>query len=129
MPDLGPLNVLICWQSILLAIVTALISHAIKTVIDISIGYKAGTTDESKAKTGRAIRKDNPYLTRLVIPAIPLIVGAILSIIIPMKPDFLVKYTTGVKHSWSIIICYGAMCGVMADYFYQHFKKNFQGAK
>ena len=124
MPDLGPLNVFICWQTILFSIGIALASHGIKTIMDLIIGHYSGA-DHEKSKIGKDIRKNSKLITGILVPSIPLVVGSLLALFVPLTPDVLVTYVKGLKNGWLVLMFYGATCGVVADYVYNHYKKNF----
>jgi hypothetical protein len=129
MPDLGPLNVFICWQTILFSIGISLISGGIKSTIDYFIGksYLKEELDgnETEVSVGKEIRKSSRFLTRVLMPSVPLLIGAILALFVPLIPDLLVAYIKTVKNGWLVLMFYGATCGVVADYVYNHYKKNF----
>jgi hypothetical protein len=112
MPDLGPLGILISWQSLVLAIGIATFTHGVKAGID----YKVG---------GAAKRKDKAWINKLLLPAIPIFAGALAAVFIPLHPDALMAYIkdnaiTGGK-AISIFVAYGVCLGQFSDYVWHRF--------
>jgi len=107
--ELGPLEILYSWQSVLLAIMITTLTHGVKALIDVKFG-------------GTAARRRSKSMGKLVLPAIPLVLGAVLGILIPLRPDVLMAYIAQHNvNSWAIGACYGIAVGQFADYIYQRF--------
>jgi hypothetical protein len=111
--DLGPINILICWQSILLALCVATATHGVKTVIDLRI------------EGGKIARQEMLVVNRLVLPATPIILGSLAAMFIPILPDALTQYITEhhIEHGKRLITlaAYGSCVGQFADYVWHRF--------
>jgi len=109
MDELGPLQILYSWQSVLLAVVITSITHGVKASIDVYMG-------------GTDLRKQKRWMRKLVLPAIPLSVGAVLGMLVPLKPDVLMEYVaTHHVSPYLIGATYGIAIGQFADYLYTRF--------
>jgi hypothetical protein len=111
--DLGPLNVLICWQSLLLSFCVATLTHGAKTALDFSI------------EGGKEQRKKKIFVNRVVLPATPIILGSLVAMFVPLHPEALLKYIadhgiTGGKQ-YAILAAYGSCLGQFADYVWHRF--------
>jgi len=105
--DLGPLEVLYCWQSCLLAVGVASSTHGVKALLDVLVG-------------GKAARKKRIVINRLVLPATPIVLGAVGAVVVPLHPEALIAYASlhglvGVK-LMLVNAGYGAAVGQFADY-------------
>lgn len=110
--DLGPLEVLYCWQSILLAIGVATATHGVKALLDVLVG-------------GKEMRKKRIVINRLVLPATPIVLGAAGAVIVPLHPEALIAYIqlhslVGMK-AVLVNAGYGAAVGQFADYVWHRF--------
>jgi len=111
--DLGPLNVLICWQTILLSLTVATATHGVKRVIDHTI------------EGGKVARQQKIFVNRIVLPGTPILLGALLAIFVPMHPEALLTYIadhqlTGFKY-YAIMAAYGSCLGQFSDYIWHRF--------
>jgi hypothetical protein len=99
-----------------LAVVIYMITQAIKTVVDLVMGK-----DENKVPN----RKKNVWLTRVVFPALPPLLGLLLGAFVPLRPTFLIdfvnEYMTGFS-STMVYGAYGAIVGQFSDYIYTKVK-------
>lgn len=109
----GPLEVLLCWQTIVFAFVVVAATHGVKAVID--------AIRESKAPgTPRGI-----ILQRVVLPAVPLVVGALLAPVLPMYPDVLHDYIA--THAFTgfnkvaVLAAYGLCVGQFSAYLWDRY--------
>jgi hypothetical protein len=110
--DFGPLSVLYCWQSVLLAIGVSALSHGFKALLDVAVG-------------GQERRRRHLILHRLVLPATPIILGAVGAVVVPLHPEALIAYVqlhalTGVQAAL-VHAGYGAAVGQFADYVWHRF--------
>jgi hypothetical protein len=111
--DLGPLSVLICWQSLVLALGVSTGTHGVKSALDFSI------------KGGKEARKNKLFVHRIVLPATPILLGILVAIFVPLHPEALLKYftehkITGMKEI-SILCAYGAFLGQFSDFVWHRF--------
>lgn len=103
--SLGPLNIFICWESIALAAGVHVGTRSMKSALLLT------------AKTPRSIA----IRRHIVMPCIPLILGAIAAVIFPLHPPWLELYIeeNSIEQPLLIYFCYGGMIGVFADYIHQ----------
>ena len=110
--DLGPLEVLYCWQSVLLAIGVATATHGVKRLFDVFAG-------------GKEARKKKIIINRLILPATPILLGAIGAAVVPILPEALIAYSTlhGLVGFKLVLVNagYGAAVGQFADYVWHRF--------
>lgn len=107
--DLGPLEVLYCWQSALLAVGVATTTQGVKNALDVFVG-------------GKQVRKKKLIITKLILPATPVLLGALGAVFIPLHPEALTAYMaarelTGLKASIALA-AYGGAVGQFSDYLY-----------
>lgn len=114
--ELGPLEVFWCWQAIALASIVSTLTGAIKKAIDVSTGEKDW-------------HKKRRWVKALLLPAVPLVLGATLAVVLPLRASYLYDYIAQMQakhvriHPWAAYACWGATIGVLADYIYQRFVK------
>lgn len=118
--DLGPLSVLYCWQGAILALLIVTGTHGVKAVID----YRLGGKDE---------RKKMLFVQSLILPATPIVLGALLAMILPLWPDLLVEYLkTHAILGWKaklVYAGYGAAVGQFSDYAWGRYSSIVDGVK
>lgn len=105
---MSPLDIIYSWQAILCAVACVGVTEAIKTTIDVRIGAAA--------------RKRSAILSRLVLPMLPIWVGALYAVAIPMHPEALGAYleAQGVD-GWPRIVslaAWGGACGQFSTWIY-----------
>lgn len=109
---LGPLSVLYSWQSLLLALGVASLTHVVKGAIDLKLGGK-----EERAK--------RMWANRVVLPLTPIILGAVGGAVVPLHPEALTEYLT--SHSivgfkqYVALAAYGGAVGQFSDYVWHRF--------
>lgn len=113
---MGPLDVFIGWQPLLLAVVIYMLTQFVKSVID--------------ATYGKERRRDNAVLNRLVMPSLPPLIGGLLAAFVPIHPQSIIDFVTSNEMSWwgthLVFAIWGAACGQFADYLYTKVKKLFE---
>lgn len=132
---MNPIDVFYSWQSLLLAVAVSGIVQAVKTGIDTVYGTSPArrSTDAPGTKAlqvGKALRKSNALITRGLLPLLPILIGALLAVIVPLRPDILTNYAedkSGGSRDWTIYALWGAAIGQFADYIYQQIKRNLPG--
>jgi hypothetical protein len=109
--DFGALEILFTWQTLFLAAIIAVCTTGLKTLIDMVAG-------------GTVKRKKNAFLTRFLLPAIPLILGAVAGAFIPIQPETLLSYASE-RHVpvWAVGAPWGFIVGIFADYLYSKILK------
>lgn len=107
--DLGPLSILYCWQSCLLAVGVSSVTHGVKRILDVLVG-------------GKEARQKKLIVNRIVLPATPILLGALGAMVVPIHPDALTAYITARGLStFESLLClaaYGGAVGQFADYFW-----------
>jgi hypothetical protein len=107
MEELGPLSMLLSWQTLVLAMIIATTTSGLKTVVDVAAG-------------GTEARRKNVVLTELVIPAIPGILGIGFGAFLPFHPDPLIAYIQEHEHSMRLVgASYGFVVSIFSDWLYQ----------
>jgi hypothetical protein len=119
--DLGPLSVLICWQSLVLALSVSTGTHGVKSALDFSI------------TGGKEARKKKVFIHRIVLPATPILLGILVAVFVPLHPEALLKYFTehslsGVK-KFAILCAYGAFLGQFSDFVWHRFSSLTEAVK
>lgn len=110
--DLGPLNVLVCWQTFILALGVAIATQGVKRALDYSVG-------------GKEERQKRMFINRLVLPGTPITLGAVAAVLVPLHPEALTQYIaangfTGMKQ-YSILAVFGMCVGQFSDYVWHRF--------
>lgn len=104
----NPIEILYCWQALVMAVAIYMLTHTIKAAIP--------HLYTPKTEKGKVILK------RVVMPAVPPLLGFIGSIIVPLHPEVLSAYVTEhVKNAFQGAMIYGiwgAAVGQFADYAY-----------
>ena len=129
---MNPIDVFYSWQSLLLAVAVSGIVQAVKTGIDTVYGTSPARQSAPGVKVhhvGKELRKSNALITRGLLPLLPIIMGAVLAMLVPLRPDILTAYAEGKGggRDWSIYALWGAAIGQFADYIYQQIKRNLPG--
>lgn len=110
--DLGPIAVLVCWQSVVLAVAVASLTHVFKRAID----YRFGSPE---------IRRKHIWVQRLLLPSIPLMLGVLVSVSVPLHPDALMTYMASHEfvglRKWAILAIYGLVVGQFSDYVWSRY--------
>ena len=104
--DIGVMEILYCWQSLVLSAGVHLGTRSLKNAILLL----AGKDDVKQA-----------WARHVVIPIVPLTLGTIAAVVFPLHPDMLVKYIAqdGTAHPWLVYAAYGGAVGTFADYLHQ----------
>jgi hypothetical protein len=120
---MNPIEVLYCWQAILIAGLAAGATQLVKTLYDIRRGQRSvidTPTVKDAAKVGRMLRKDTDVIfDRIILPACPIFFGASFAALIPARPDVIMAYITTHNVGASAVFIYmgwGAACGQVADH-------------
>lgn len=108
----GPVEVFISLPAIVAAIVVAVATTGAKAVIDVACG-------------GTAKRKLNPWLSKVVMPAVPLVLGALYGAFVPFRPEYLAEYVASHPESPIMVVgaAYGVVVGQFSDYIYTRITK------
>lgn len=106
--DLGPVEILYNWQSIVLAAGVSAVVQGLKKTLDIVVG-------------GKDKRKAIRWVTQVLLPLSPLLFGALGAIIVPLHPEKLTEYVAANANAkpWVAHGAWGAAVGLLSDYLYQ----------
>ena len=96
----GPLALFYSLESILLALSVAGLTQIVKGTIP-----------------------RGPKVDRIVLPMIPILLGAVLAVVVPIRPTVLVAWAGVHKHGWTVYALWGIAIGQFADYLYQRVKR------
>lgn len=110
----NPLEIFYCWQALLLALVVYMLTQLVKTTLPFIVNVKS-----IKAKA---------IIKRVVMPAVPPLLGFICGALIPLHPEVLNAYVhESINGNWIqnalIFGGWGAAVGQFADYVYSKISK------
>lgn len=119
-PELGPLAVFYGWQSVVLAILVSMLTAGVKRGLDAAMG-------------GAEKRKASLPVSQLLLPATPIIIGALVAVLVPVHPEVLTDYVaakafTGFK-AYAVLAAYGACVGQFSDYLWSRYSGFIGAAK
>lgn len=103
---MGPLDVFLGWQALLLAALCYMLCQLGKSILDAAMGAER--------------RKANRVLTRIVLPAVPPVIGALLGLVLPL-PESLAAWVAEEPLPWLALAArgaWGAACGQFSSYLY-----------
>ena len=110
---MGPLDLLFGWQSLIVAVAVYMLTQAVKAVANQTMG-------------GKEERKKKVWVTRVILPALPPLIGAILAAFISVHPQSILDYVShnelGAWEARGIFALWGAACGQFSDYMYSKAK-------
>jgi hypothetical protein len=116
---MGPLDLFWGIAPLLLAGVVWMLMQLIKTGVDMRIG--------------REKRKEKLWLTRILLPALPPVIGFALAMFIPLRPESLTDFVSRAELTdWqarAVFGAWGAAVGQFADYLYSKLKSLIQDAR
>lgn len=124
---MGPLEILLSWQALLVVVGATGLTQLVKTIYDVRKGQASPVdtpTLRSAAKVGKGSR--SMLVDRFVLPMCPIVFGACLAMLIPARPDPIMEYVKLHEIGKSALLIYaawGAVCGQFADYLFSKFKK------
>lgn len=115
----SPLDLLFSWQAILCAVACAGITQAVKASIDVA--------------TGPERRKASKVLSQLVLPMLPIWIGAAYAVLVPMAPDVLTQHLDAHEidgwQRWLSLAAWGGACGQFSTYVYERVERLIKGAR
>jgi len=100
---MGPLEMMYGWQALLCATACVGVTKLVKTILDLVVGAKK--------------RKANRWLSKLVMPLTPIIIGAAYAALVPLRPEVLHEYVAAhAQGVWEYFAFagWGAACGQFA---------------
>lgn len=125
---MGPIDVFVGWQAVLVAVLVSMTMQLLKTVIDLAHSpatelQGAGPYRSAKLSAGREKRRESRFKTRILMPALPPLLGAVFGLLLPL-PESLAAYTAA-SPLWLALIAraaWGAAAGQFSDYLYSKLK-------
>lgn len=115
----SPLTLFYSWQALALAAVVSGLMQSVKAGIETHLERRSGT-----GASGRDLRQGNARLNDVVLPAAPLVLGAVVAAVVPVRPEALVEYASHQGgRAFLVYALWGAVVGQFSDYLYQRFKK------
>ena len=112
---MGPLDLFFGIAPLLVAAAVWMVMAAIKAIV-------------SRVMGGKEKRKSNLWVTRVIMPALPPLLGFLIAMFIPVHPDSLVQFVDDPLRELSawqgraVYGVWGATCGQFSDYFYSKVK-------
>lgn len=134
----NPLDLIYSWQALLVAGVGVAAAQLVKTSVDIVWGHvdvakNGGGTHGPmvKIQVGKKRRQSNPWVTRVFVPAIPLLACAVFVTLIPVHPPVLDLYIEAMDHKhhmpgWQqsgLVMSWGTLCGQFSSYIFDRTKE------
>ena len=105
--DIGPMELFFSWQAVLVALATVGVAEVFTRIGDRLIGKEK--------------RQANWWLSNLAWPAIPVVCGAIVAAVVPLRPGFLEEWATAHATGLGAVLLFalwGACCGQFANTIY-----------
>ena len=115
---MGPLEMMYGWQALLCATAAVGVTSLVKTLLNLTMGVEK--------------RKTNKWVSQLVLPTTPILVGAIYAMVIPLRPEVLMEYVA--EHAndgwmYPAFAGWGAACGQFSTMLHQKLKDFLQAAR
>lgn len=101
---LGPLEVIYSWQSLLMSVIVYATTRSAKGSV-----YLLAGGDPRK----------NLWVKHAVLPVLPLAIGSLVCMVIPMRPPLIEEYAAASGSAWAVYAAFGACIGQFADYLHQ----------
>ena len=112
----NPLELLYSWQALLCAAACVGVTKLVKTILNITMG-------EEK-------RKSNKWVSKVALPVTPIVVGAVYSMAVPLRPEVLSEYVSAqVSGAWVWLgyAGWGAACGQFSNFGYDRLREFLKG--
>lgn len=123
-----PLEIFICWQAGLVALSAYFFTELTKRMINVLLAVKDDNDDQLTVleRIGDELRRDTVFINTLLLPACPLVFGAIAAYALP-HPELMLNYMK--LHTlpfWKQHVSYGVwglICGGGSSYFYDRVRQ------
>lgn len=118
MEELGPLSLMYSWQALLCATAAFSVTRLVKAVMDVTIG--------------REKRKTSPWISQVALPLVPVLIGALYAVVVPLRPQVLIDYSSAnLSGFWSYVgyAGWGAACGQFSTMLHQKLKDFLQSKR
>lgn len=147
---MGPLELMYSWQALLCAAAAFGVTQITKRIIEVIYekklveserqkirkkakeqGVYRSTPKDKQPSDGELKRKVNPVLNRIVLPIVPVIVGIVYAMVVPLRPETLIEYAdTHLSGAWLYLGYggWGAACGQFSTMLFDKLKDILQQA-
>lgn len=106
---MNPIEILYSWQALLCASACVGVTQLVKRALDVRLGEEA--------------RKASRLLSVLALPTLPIVVGALYALAVPMAPEALTAYLDahGIEEADRALslAAWGAACGQFSTWTYE----------
>lgn len=125
---MGPLDVFYCWQALVIATLASGCAELLKRFTDIVRGLKVDADGDGKIDMweaiGRELRRDAVVWNKILLPSSVLFFGAMWAVMLPVRPEVLMKYAATHAAGKEILVFagWGLVCGQFADYAFTKLK-------
>lgn len=124
---MNPLEIFYCWQTLAMASVIVGLTQSFKAGIEAFLTYRnvnAQRGGPGVVLSGKELRAQVKMLDNVLLPLFPLMAGACLAAMVPIRPDVLTQYVSQVAPgSHSAFALWGAAVGQFADYIFTKAKR------
>jgi hypothetical protein len=129
---MNPIELIYSWQALLVATAAFGVTQLMKTVLDIywgkSLKKRASIipAEASSRIVGKAQRKSSMMVNRVVLPVMPVILGAVFAMVVPARPEVLLDFVDArvdvAWHATMIYAAWGAACGQFSTFTFDKVK-------
>lgn len=108
---MGPLELMYGWQALLCACACVGVTQLVKTILNLTMGVEK--------------RKANKWISQLVLPILPVLVGAGYALLVPLRPEALLEFTALHAQDGLAYVGFagwGAACGQFSTMLHQKLK-------
>lgn len=113
----NPLDLMYSWQALLCAAACVGVTKLVKTILDITMGEKK--------------RKSNKWVSKVVLPVTPIVVGSVYAAAVPLRPEVLSEYVSANLTGawvWLGYAAWGAACGQFSNFGYDRLREMLKGS-
>lgn len=148
---MGPLELMYSWQALLCAAAAFGATQIVKRIIDVIYEKKLVESERKKIREkakeqgvyrsppkgkeptdGELKRRVNPVVNRIVMPVVPVVVGAAYAMLVPLRPEVLIEYADEhLSGAWLYMgyAGWGAACGQFCTMLFDKLKDMLKQAK
>lgn len=148
---MGPLELMYSWQALLCAAAAFGVTQIVKRIIDVVYEKKLVESERKKIRQkakeqgvyraapkdkeptdGQLKRRVNPVVNRIVLPVVPVVIGAVYAVGVPLRPEVLIEYVEShLSGAWPYMgyAGWGAACGQFSTMLFDKLKDMLKDAK
>lgn len=121
------LEIFLCWQAGLVAIVASLVTEFVKRTINVLTAQKDDGDGKLslRERLSNELRTESVFINTLFLPTVPLVAGALLAWALP-HPEMMIAYMkTHAMPVWKVDAAYaawGLFCGAFSSYLFDRVK-------